>query len=140
VGVGPLAGAWRVASAFVEFADTGETRDTLGPNPDGWIVFTDGGRMLGLITAAGRKDASEVGDFERLFKSMVAYGGSLTVDEAEGVFVNRVDTAWQPSWVGTEQRRYFTIDGETLRIRSAEQTLPQFGDRRLVSVVTFRRA
>ena len=62
------------------------------------------------------------------------------VREAEGVFVNRVDTAWQPSWVGTEQRRYFTIDGETLRIRSAEQTLPQFGDRRLVSVVTFRRA
>src|SRR4029077_19126463 len=78
VGVGPLAGAWRVASAFVEFADTGETRDTLGPNPDGWIVFTDGGRMLGLMTAAGRKDASEVGDFERLFKSMVAYSGSLT--------------------------------------------------------------
>ena len=50
-----------------------------------------------------------------------------------------VSTAY-PGWVGTEQLRYFTIEGDALRIRSAEQTLPQFGDRRLTSIVTFRRA
>jgi hypothetical protein len=33
-----------------------------------------------------------------------------------------------------------TIDGDTLRVRSAGQTLLHLGDRRLVSVVTFRRA
>ena len=71
---------------------------------------------------------------------MVAYSGSLDIDEQGGSFVNRVDTAWQPGWVGTEQVRYFSFEGDTLRIRSAEQTLPQFGDRRLTSVVVFRRA
>jgi hypothetical protein len=35
--------------------------------------------------------------------------------------------AWRPSRVGSEQLGYFT-------------TLPQFGDRRLASVVVFRRA
>jgi Lipocalin-like domain len=140
IGVGPLAGAWRVVSAFVEFADTGEAADTFGPSPQGWIVFTEGGRMFGILTAAGRKDASSQGDFERLFKSMLAYSGAVEVDEQQGKFVNRVDTAWQPGWVGTEQLRYFTVDGDVLRIRSAEQTLPHFGDRRLTSIVTFRRA
>ena len=42
MGVGALAGAWRVVSGQVEFADTGETADTLGPNPSGWIIFTEG--------------------------------------------------------------------------------------------------
>ena len=137
--VGGLAGAWRVVSAYVEFADTGETTDSLGPDPRGWIVFTEAGRMFGLITAAGRKDARTEGDFERLFMSMLAYSGSVVVDAEKGSFVTRVDTAWQPSWVGSEQVRYFTIDGDTLNIRSAEQTIPQFGDRRLTSVVNFRR-
>jgi hypothetical protein len=137
--VGALAGAWRVVSAYVEFADTGETADPFGPQPEGWIVFTEGGRMFGILTAAGRKDPSSEGDFERLFKSMLAYSGAVQVDEQQGKFINRVDTAWQPGWVGTEQVRYFTIDGDVLRIRSAEQTLPQFGDRRLTSFVTFRR-
>ena len=71
---------------------------------------------------------------------MVAYSGSLAIDEQAGSFVNHVDTAWQPGWVGTEQLRHFTVEGDTLRLRSAEQTLPQFGDRRLTSIVTFRRA
>ena len=110
-GVGALAGAWRVVSAHVEWADTGETADTLGPNPEGWIVFTDSGRMIGVLTAAGRKDASAEGNFERLFKSMVAYSGTLDVDEQAGSFVNRVDTAWQPGWVGTDQVRYFSLEG-----------------------------
>ncbi len=140
MGVGALAGAWRVVSAYVEFADTGEAVDTLGPNPEGWIVFTEGGRMIGIMTAAGRQTPSAPADFERLFKSMVAYSGALAIDEQAGSFVNRVDTAWQPSWVGTEQLRYFTVEGDALLIRSAEQTLPQFGDRRLTSIVTFRRA
>ena len=140
MGAGALAGAWRLVSAHVEWADTGETADSLGPNPDGWIVFTDSGRMIGIITAAGRKDAGAAGDFEGLFKSMVAYSGSLDIDEQAGSFVNRVDTAWQPGWVGTDQVRFFSFEGDTLRIRSAEQTLPQFGDRRLTSVVVFRRA
>lgn len=140
MGVGALAGAWCVVSAYVEFADTGDAADTLGPNPEGWIVFTEGGRMMGIITAAARQDSSAPADFERLFKSMVAYSGWLVVDEKAGSFVNHVDTAWQPGWVGTEQLRYFTVDGDALRIRFAEQTLPQFGDRRLTSIVTFRRA
>jgi hypothetical protein len=140
MGGGALAGAWRVVSAHVEWADTGETADSLGANPEGWIVFTEGGRMIGILTAAGREDATSAGDYERLFKSMVAYSGSIEIDEGQGSFVNRVDAAWQPGWVGTEQVRYFTIDGDSLRIRSAVQTLPQFGERRLTSVVVFRRA
>jgi hypothetical protein len=136
---GELVGAWRVVSAHVEFADSGEAVDTFGPNPGGWIIFTDRGHMIGIIAGAGRKDAGTQADYEGLFKSMVAYSGLVTVDEPAGSFVNRVDTAWQPSWVGTDQVRYYTVAGDELRIRSAEQTVPQFGDRRLVSVVTFVR-
>ncbi len=139
-GLGGLVGAWRVVSAHVEFTDTRETADTLGASPEGWIAFTEGGRMIGILTAGGRRDARDEADYERLVKSMIAYSGAVTVDESAGLFVNRVDTAWQPSWVGTEQVRYFRIYGDVLHIRSPEQTLPQFGDRPLVSVVTFRRA
>ena len=72
-GIGALAGAWRVVSAHVEWADTGETADTLGSNPEGWIVFTESGRMIGIITAAGRQDPS----FRRRLRRAVQEHGRL---------------------------------------------------------------
>jgi hypothetical protein len=137
--LGPLAGAWKLISAYVEFADTGERWDTLGPDPSGWIMFTEDGRMAGLLTAGGRANPEATADYEQAFKSMVAYTGQVRL-AGDGMFINTVDIAWYPGWTGTEQVRYFRIEGDILHIRTPEQTLPNFGERRLVSVVTWRRS
>jgi len=136
--IDPLVGAWRLLSAYAEIADTGRRQDLLGPEPRGWILFTPEGRMSSVVTAGGRRSPRQTGEYEHAFTTMVAYSGAVRVIGA-GKFVIDVDVAWQPDWVGTEQFRYFRIDGDKLTVRSDQTRLPAFGDRLLTMVLVWRR-
>ncbi len=138
VTIDPLVGAWRLLSAYAEIADTGRRQDLLGPDPRGSILFSADGRMAAVLTAGGRKPPRQAADYEEAFATLVAYAGTVRVIGA-GRLVVAVDTAWQPDWVGSEQLRYFRIDGDTLTLRSDQTRLPRFGDRLLTIVVIWRR-
>lgn len=134
----PLVGAWRLLSAYAEIAETGRRQDLLGPDPRGWVLFSADGRMAGVMTAGGRRSPRKSGDYEHAFTTLVAYAGAVRLVGA-GRFVITVDTAWQPDWVGTDQFRYFRIDGDRLTVRSDEMRLPAYGDRLLTMVLLWRR-
>jgi hypothetical protein len=53
----------------------------------------------------------------QLLGTMVAYAGSSTV--GEGKVVHHVDISWNQTWTGTDQVRYFELDGDTLTITTA---------------------
>ena len=43
---------------------------------------------------------------------VVVYGGTYTLDGDR--WITKVDVAWNPEWVGTEQTRFFTISDDLL--------------------------
>ena len=61
-------------------------------------------------------------DTARLFETMMAYAGRFLLDGDK--LVVSCDLSWHPDWVGTEQVRYFKLDGEKLSLRSGKQTHP----------------
>src|SRR3954453_2210397 len=122
-----VAGAWRLKTAHFEMADTGEVDDMFGPDPRGWLLISESGRMAVLITTSDRQDGDGP---ETLFRTMLSYTAVVTVAEP-GTLVFTVDAAWQPSWVGTRQVRHYEVNGDVLKIRSAKQTHPRHGDRLL---------
>ncbi len=136
--IDPLVGAWRLMSAYAEIADTGRRQDLLGPDPRGRLVIAPDGRMAAVMTEGGRRSPRQSGDYEHAFTTMVAYSGELRVI-GTGKFIIAVDIAWQPDWVGTEQFRYFRVDGDGLTVRSDQMRLPAFGARLLTMVLIWRR-
>ena len=56
-------------------------------------------------------------------KPTLAYTGAYRVEG--NAFITSVDTSWPDGWVGTEQRRDFTIDGDTLTITTVSHTTPE---------------
>ena len=46
-----------------------------------------------------------------LLSSYIAYSGACTVDDKEGSVTLKVDAAWRPNYVGTEQKRFFRFEG-----------------------------
>ena len=50
---------------------------------------------------------------------MYAYSGRYTV-EGEKV-VHHVDVSWNESWTGTDQVRFFKLEGDSLTIKTAPQ-------------------
>ena len=65
-----------------------------------------------------------------LLGSYIAYSGPCTVNESEGSVTLKVEAAWRPDYVGTEQKRYFKVENGTLlfgpapgSIRAGSETL-----------------
>ena len=65
-----------------------------------------------------------------LLSSYIAYSGPCTINEAEGSVTLKVEAAWRPDYVGTEQKRFFRFENGTLlfgpatgSIRAGNETL-----------------
>jgi hypothetical protein len=86
--------------------------------------------MIAMLVPSGRSHADSDADAAQLFRSMVAYSGRWSIDGEK--FVTRVDMAWEPSWIGTEQVRYFAFDGQTLSLRTAVIEVPARPGRKIV--------
>src|SRR5215469_5352882 len=79
-----IVGTWKLVSA-TDTTDKGAVRDAFGKNPAGLLTYTADGRMMVIITHAGRKSLS-VDDYisappeERAeaFATVLAYSGRYT--------------------------------------------------------------
>ena len=136
-----LIGTWRLKSFVREITGTGERYDSLGAHPHGYLNYSRDGHMSVITVAAERIKPREAvaSDSERaqLYNSMVAYAGTYTVLEGNKV-VHHVDISWNDAWTGTDQVRLFTLDGDTLTIKSAPTKSPTDG-REVVWTVVWQR-
>src|SRR5713101_2559227 len=85
-----------------------------GERPNGYLVFTPENRMLALVTAEHRKKPETDEDRVAAFRSMAAYSGIYRVEGDR--WITKVDIAWTESWTGTEQMRFFKLEGDTLTV------------------------
>ncbi|WP_311276114.1 lipocalin-like domain-containing protein [Methylobacterium sp. WCS2018Hpa-22] len=93
------------------------------------------------FASEGRGPSSCFSDKERaaLLDTMVSYTGRFTVTGNQ--WTAKLDAAWNPSWVGTEQTRSFEIVDTRLRVLTPWRVMPNWteeGETR--SIVTFERA
>ena len=117
----PLIGTWKLKSYVREVAATGERYNERGEHPSGYLGYAADGRMYAIITWENRTAPRDVvpTDEERikLFSTMISYAGTYTFD-AEKV-IHHVDISWNQNWTGTDQVRFYKLDGDTLTITSA---------------------
>jgi Lipocalin-like domain len=117
----PLVGTWKLKSYLREVAATGERYNERGEHPNGYFAYSADGRMYAIITWENRiapRDVVPTNDERvKLFSTMISYAGTYTFD-AEKV-VHNVDISWNQNWTGTEQVRFYKLDGDTLTITSA---------------------
>ena len=130
-----LLGVWRLESSYHESKTTGEKKDIYGERPKGYLIFTPEKRMLGIVTADQR--TKPVTDEDRIaaFRSMVSYSGIYRVEGDR--WITQVDVAWNEAWTGTEQVRFFKLEGDKLMVIGMWQpnpNLPGNPETRVVSV------
>ena len=133
-----LFGTWKLISHQFAMTDTDERRDMFGADPRGTLVITSDQRMMALITSNDRQPSdSQVGD-AALFKSMLAYSGPVRI-EGDDQFITTVEVSWQPGWVGSEQARTFSLNGDILSIMTPEMLHPMFPGWPARGVLKFQR-
>jgi hypothetical protein len=97
-------GTYKLIGSTKKYLDTGDTVNSFGEHPKGYITYGKEGRMLVLITYDGRKKPQDplktsIEERDALYRSMIAYGGTYTYsgDRIE----HHVDISWNESRNGT---------------------------------------
>jgi Lipocalin-like domain len=111
-----LLGVWTVESFYSEFKTTGEKKLTFGEKPKGYIAFTPEKRFIGILTAENRKKPETDEDRIAAFRSMFAYAGIYRVEGDR--WITTVEVSWNEAWTGTEQMRFFAVEGDKLTINT----------------------
>lgn len=113
----------------------------LGADPQGSLVYTEGGWMSAHISAGDRVDLTTADLFggseaERAaaFSSYLAYCGPYEVNG--DIVVHRVTMSSFPNWVGSEQTRQFEVRGDELALRTTPMDV---GGTSLVNELRWRR-
>ena len=112
-----LVGTWKLIAFETEFQDGSPPRPIFGKSPLGYAIFSAEGRLIAVLEAEGRTVAKTDEERVALLRTTVAYSGLYRVEGDK--WITNVDVAWNPAWHGTEQVRYFKLDGDRLDIVAA---------------------
>jgi polar amino acid transport system substrate-binding protein len=98
-----VAGLWKLVSYEVEIQATGQKEPVMGQNPTGYASFLPEGRVFFILTGEARKPAKTDQERADLLGTLVAYTGTYRIEGDK--WITKVEVAWNPEWVGTEQAR-----------------------------------
>ena len=122
-----LQGRWTLIAAEDLRADGSVARYPWGTHPVGSIVVENGWCYLQIMSSDVPSLATDrpVGDQMKatLLSSYIAYTGPCTVSDGEGTVTLKVEAAWRPDYVGTEQKRFFRFENGKLLFGPAPNSI-----------------
>ena len=131
-------GLWKLVSYNVEVQATGEIFPPMGKEPKGYVLFMPEGRVFFMFTGEGRKPAKTDKESAELLSSLIAYTGAYRIEDDK--WITKVEVAWNPAWVGTEQTRPFKMEGNRLQTITPWSVMPNWADKGMTrSIIMFER-
>jgi uncharacterized protein YifE (UPF0438 family) len=135
-----LIGTWKLVTCDMEYKDSGAREPYFGAAPPcGYLILTREGRMIVLLVSGEREPGQTDEQQAALFRTMMAYTGCYRFESDR--FITNVDVSWNEEWTGTEQVRFYTLDGERLDILTAWVPHPTHPERRMIrGILSWERA
>ena len=137
----PITGTWKLVSYVIEAQESGHIIKVMGEQPSGYVAFLPSGRVFFVLTAEGRiadPEHSAEGN-ALLLDTMVAYTGRYRIEGER--WITQVEVAWNPEWIGTEQSRFFNLDGDCLQVLTPWRLMPNWAEHGMRrSIISFERA
>ena len=116
-----LIGHWTLVSAKNE--QDGKTTESFGPNPKGLFIFDRSGGYAVLQFradlpkfASNSRDKGTPEENKAVVLGSSAHFGTYSVNEKEGTYTIRPEAGTFPNWVGNDQKRWFSISKDELKI------------------------
>jgi len=116
-----IIGYWTLVSVKNEL--DGKVSESFGPNPKGLFIYDRSGRYVVLQFrpdlpkfASNSRDKGTPEENKAVVLGSSVHYGTYTVNEKEGSFSLLPEAATFQNWVGVEQKRFFSISEDELKI------------------------
>jgi len=137
-----IQGRWKLLTAEDIRADGSVARYPWGQKPVGTIVVEGGYCYVQIMSSdvPSFTNGKPVGEqmTAALLSTYIAYSGACTINETDGSLSLKVDSAWRPDYVGTDQKRFFKFDNGKLIFGPAVGSL-RSGNEALTRRLTLER-
>jgi len=137
-----IQGRWKLLAAEDIRADGSVARYPWGRKPVGAIVVEGGYCYVQIMSGdvPSFTTGKPIGDqmTAALLSTYIAYSGACTINETEGSVSMKVDSAWRPDYVGTEQKRFFRFEQSRLVFGPAPGSI-RVGNEALTRRLTLER-
>lgn len=138
-----IQGRWKLRAAEDLRADGSVARHPWGPNPVGSIVVESGWCYVQIMSSdtpsfVAKEAATGEQMKSALLGTYIAYTGPCVTDDTAGTVVLKVEAAWRPDYVGTEQRRFYRFENGRLLFGPAPNSI-RSGDERWTRRLTLDR-
>jgi hypothetical protein len=118
-----LTGSWGLVAARSTTSSGKINKEAFGKHPSGILTFTAGGQMSMVVSDDGRKPLSvldrvtaPIEERATAFSTFVAYAGRY---ELKGdILIYHVQVSSIQNWVNTDLKRFVTLDGTHLSLRT----------------------
>jgi len=142
-----LEGRWRLIAAEDVRASGEVVRKPWGEHPVGSIVVQASPQGSACYLQIMSADTPQFNPSQpvveqmraKLLSSYIAYSGPCTFSDADGTVSLKVDAAWQPNYVGTDQKRILHFENGKLIFGTLPNTI-RFGSEQLTRRLTLERA
>ena len=134
-----IVGIWKLVSFEAEIQSTGQKEPVMGQKPTGYVIFAPEGRAFFILTGEGRKAGKSAQERADLLNTLISYTGMYRLEGDK--WITKVDVAWSPEFVGTEQTRFFKIDSDRLHVLTTWGVHPNWPEKGMQRrILTFERA
>ena len=118
----PIIGAWKLASFEIQNSN-GAVTYPFGENAQGSIIYTKSGRFAAQAMRPDRPPF-ESGDqlkgtteeIKANYEGFISYYGHYEFDAENGFIIHHVEGSLFPNWEGQEQKRFFELKGDRLKL------------------------
>lgn len=123
-----LVGTWTVVTND-NIDASGKRTPTFGPDLKGLLIFTADGRYSVMFTranlekfASGNRLKGTAEENQAVISGSLAHFGKYTANDSDKTFTFHVEASTYPNWVGTTQKRPYTLSGDELKYGNAAAT------------------
>lgn len=138
-------GTWRLMSVEAR-RPNGEVAPLparYGTKPVGYLMYDNTGHVAVQIMRPDRPkfavndiDKGTADELKAAWDGYSAYLGTYEINEAEGFVVHHVEISAFPNYVGSDQKRFYELSGDTLVLKPPQR---QVGNEQLNMRITWQR-
>lgn len=135
-------GIWKLLS-FESEADDGTVTYPYGKSVAG-LVMVDARGYFSAHTMDMKRPSFNIPDprggtpveMKAAFEGYSGYYGTFDIDETKGVIVFHIEGAWLPNWIGSDQVRYYRLNGNHMTVSTATML---FGGKKVIGKLIWER-
>jgi hypothetical protein len=131
-----VSGTWKLVTFMTENVDNKARENVCDKQAEGYLTFTDAGRVFGFATTKGGEPLASTPE-SYAPPPIISYSGKYRLDEKD--LAVTIDSVWEQAWPHTDELHHYRLDGDKRLIETTHLRYPNAFGNKMISILIWER-